>query len=269
MPEITEVQVRELLNSLDSPLIIGMKLTEKTRALAQSWLKTAGEVERLRELECSVCPEDWGFVEYIKYLETKLTAFIDVTDFIVQRRYPMNKCQAPGLECEDCRLKCQLPLIEAQKAQRERRDSEIDRKDAHAVLEVFKEPDKNQGVIMHLAYSLPYWVNRAVEMEAEKERCRLLAVDYALKSDDYKMRLEMCENMKLAREFEDLLQTTSIPVAVEKVRGLMAINAQIDSLLDNWQAWSTCVAPDEMIQEYWRRFVDSMINLVAVKEASK
>lgn len=32
----------------------------------------------------------------------------------------MDKCQAPGLECEECRLKCQLPLIEAEKAQRER-----------------------------------------------------------------------------------------------------------------------------------------------------
>lgn len=32
----------------------------------------------------------------------------------------MDKCQAPGLECEECRLKCQLPLIEAGKAQRER-----------------------------------------------------------------------------------------------------------------------------------------------------
>ena len=31
-----------------------------------------------------------------------------------------DKCQAPGLECEECRLKCQLPLIEAEKAQRER-----------------------------------------------------------------------------------------------------------------------------------------------------
>lgn len=33
-----------------------------------------------------------------------------------------NKCQAPGMECENCRLKCQLPLIEAEKAQRERRE---------------------------------------------------------------------------------------------------------------------------------------------------
>jgi len=31
-----------------------------------------------------------------------------------------DECQAPGLECENCRLKCQLPLIEAEKAQRER-----------------------------------------------------------------------------------------------------------------------------------------------------
>ena len=31
-----------------------------------------------------------------------------------------DKCQAPGLECGECRLKCQLPLIEAEKAQRER-----------------------------------------------------------------------------------------------------------------------------------------------------
>lgn len=55
----------------------------------------------------------------------------------------------------------------------------------------------------------------------EKERCRKLAVDWALKSDGYQMALERCENMKLAHEFEELLGTTSIPVAVEKVRGLM------------------------------------------------
>ena len=64
--------------------------------------------------------------------------------------------------------------------------------------------------------------NDFITMTAEKERCRKLAVDYALKSDSFEMRLNQCENMKLAHEFEDLLQTTSIPVAVEKVKGLMA-----------------------------------------------
>ena len=51
----------------------------------------------------------------------------------------------------------------------------------------------------------------------------MLAVDYALKADSFESALKRCENMKLAREFEDLLQTTSIPVAVEKVRELLAI----------------------------------------------
>ncbi len=36
-----------------------------------------------------------------------------------------DKCQAPGLECEECRLKCQLPLIEAEKAQRKRRGEKM------------------------------------------------------------------------------------------------------------------------------------------------
>ena len=36
-----------------------------------------------------------------------------------------DKCQAPGLECENCRLKCQLPLIEAEKTQRERRENKL------------------------------------------------------------------------------------------------------------------------------------------------
>lgn len=64
-------------------------------------------------------------------------------------------------------------------------------------------------------------VNELADMTAEKERCRLLAVDWSLKADGYKASLEMCENMKLAHEFEELLQTTSIPVAVEKVKGLI------------------------------------------------
>jgi len=56
----------------------------------------------------------------------------------------------------------------------------------------------------------------------EKERCRKLAVEYALKADGYQTALERCENMKLAREFEELLQTTSIPVAVDKVKATFA-----------------------------------------------
>jgi spore coat polysaccharide biosynthesis protein SpsF (cytidylyltransferase family) len=134
--------------------------------------------------------------------------------------------------------------------------------DSKTVLELIER-------IQHLDNELTRLHVALEDMEAEKERCRKLAVENALKADGYRHSLELCENMKLAHEFEDLLQTTSIPVAVEKVRGLIAINAQIDSLLDNWQAWSTCVAPDEMIQEYWRRLVDSMINLAAVKGASK
>ena len=66
---------------------------------------------------------------------------------------------------------------------------------------------------------------------AEKERCRLLAVDYALKADSYKASLELCENMKLAREFEELLQTTSIPVAVERVRRLMVLKKTVEALI--------------------------------------
>lgn len=36
----------------------------------------------------------------------------------------MNNCQAPGMDCEQCRLKCQLPLIAAEIAQRERQEVE-------------------------------------------------------------------------------------------------------------------------------------------------
>lgn len=60
-------------------------------------------------------------------------------------------------------------------------------------------------------------------LEDEKERCRKLAVEYALQSDEYKIKLERCENMKLAREFESLLQTTSIPVAVDRVKKMQAV----------------------------------------------
>ena len=63
--------------------------------------------------------------------------------------------------------------------------------------------------------------NDFIAMTAEKERCRKLAVDYSLMADSYKARLERCENMKLAYEFEELLGTTSIPVAVEKLKELL------------------------------------------------
>ena len=69
------------------------------------------------------------------------------------------------------------------------------------------------------------------DMITEKERCRNLAVDWSLKADGYKASLEMCQNMKLAHEFEDLLQTTSIPVAVEKVKGLMALKKSVEALI--------------------------------------
>jgi len=68
-------------------------------------------------------------------------------------------------------------------------------------------------------------------MTEEKERCRKLAVDWALKADGYRIALERCENMKLAREFEELLQTTSIPIAVEKVRSLQVENAKLRGTL--------------------------------------
>lgn len=67
------------------------------------------------------------------------------------------------------------------------------------------------------------------DMTAEAERYRNLAVDWSLKSDVFEMRLNQCENMKLAHEFEELLQTTSIPVAVEKVRGLFSELEQAQS----------------------------------------
>ena len=60
---------------------------------------------------------------------------------------------------------------------------------------------------------------------AEKERVRQLAVNYSCKVDSYRMDLQMCQNMKLAREFEELLGTTDIAEAVEKVRELIAHNA--------------------------------------------
>ena len=58
---------------------------------------------------------------------------------------------------------------------------------------------------------------------AEKERCRKLAVEHSVNAAGLEQKLSMCENMKLAHEFEELLQTTSIPVAVEKLKGLMAV----------------------------------------------
>ena len=144
-----------------------------------------------------------------------------------------DKCQAPGLECEECRLKCQLPLIEAEKAQRERvmnkqRDYEKDWQEFCLTDGLTEKEMKMRGYLRYWMFEyslLKAELNRLqVALEAtiaEKERCRLLAVDYALKSDEYKMRLEMCENMKLAHEFEDLLQTTSIPVAVERLKELI------------------------------------------------
>jgi len=65
----------------------------------------------------------------------------------------------------------------------------------------------------------------------EKERVRQLAVEYSLLADGYKQSLEFCKNMKLAKEFEELLETTSIPVAVEKLKGLVTqlAEAQADN----------------------------------------
>jgi len=79
------------------------------------------------------------------------------------------------------------------------------------------------------------------DMTAEKERCRLLAVDWSLKADGYKASLEMCQNMKLAHEFEDLLQTTSIPIAVEKVRGMIEVMEAAEELRCGQQGtYQTC-----------------------------
>lgn len=154
-----------------------------------------------------------------------------------------DKCQAPGLECEDCRLKCQLPLIEAEKAQRERvmnkqRDYEKDWQEFCLTDGLTEKEMKMRGYLRYWMFEyslLKAELNRLqVALEAtiaEKERCRNLAVDYALKSDEYKIRFERCENMKLAREFEDLLQTTSIPVAVKKVRSLLAIQDTVEELI--------------------------------------
>lgn len=66
---------------------------------------------------------------------------------------------------------------------------------------------------------------------AEKERIRQLAVDYSCKADGLQMDLQMCQNMKLAREFENLLGTTSIPVAVKKIKALIEIVEAAKSLL--------------------------------------
>lgn len=84
--------------------------------------------------------------------------------------------------------------------------------------------------------ALVEWVNMSakieqlkedfVAMSIEKERCRKLAVDYSLMADSYKASLERCENMKLAHEFEDLLGTTSIPIAVEKLKVLIKANKE-------------------------------------------
>ncbi len=71
---------------------------------------------------------------------------------------------------------------------------------------------------------------------AEKERCRNLAVDWALKSDGFEMALRRCENMKLAHEFENLLQTTSIPVAVEKLKELLGYKHKYIELSHNLRA---------------------------------
>jgi hypothetical protein len=66
---------------------------------------------------------------------------------------------------------------------------------------------------------------------AEKERIRQLAVDYSCEADGLRMDLEMHQNMKLAREFESLLGTTSIPVAVKKIKALIEIVEAAKSLL--------------------------------------
>lgn len=70
-----------------------------------------------------------------------------------------------------------------------------------------------------------------IDMTAEKERCRKLAVENALKTDGYKASLEMCENMKLAHEFEELLQTTSIPIAVNKLKEIKRQLAEAEELM--------------------------------------
>jgi len=109
--------------------------------------------------------------------------------------------------------------------------------DRHSINWPYEQVDKDQeGDFVYYSdvIDLESEVNRLqVALQAtveEKERCRKLAVDWSLKADVYKASLEMCENMKLAREFEELLQTTSIPVAVEKVRGMMAVVAAVKSV---------------------------------------
>ena len=75
-------------------------------------------------------------------------------------------------------------------------------------------------------------------MTEEKERCRKLAIDYSLKADGYKMDLEMCQNMRLAKEFakeldpEDLHDTEHIAVALELLRGIKAENAKLREALE-------------------------------------
>lgn len=81
---------------------------------------------------------------------------------------------------------------------------------------------------------------------AEKERCRELAVEYSMKADGYKASLEMCQNLKLAREFEELLQTTSIPVAVENLQNLIITLATYKRALE--LACQCAIDPEEVMK---------------------
>jgi len=130
-----------------------------------------------------------------------------------------DKCQAPGLECEQCRLKCQLPLIEAEKAQLEKSDADKERYTIELYNRAKEAESKNEDLESELAR-----LQVALEATiAEKERCRKLAVEHSVNAAGLEQKLSMCENMKLAREFEELLQTTSIPVAVERLKELLAV----------------------------------------------
>ena len=107
---------------------------------------------------------------------------------------------------------------------------------------------------------------------AEKERCRNLAVDWALKSDGFEMALRRCENMKLAHEFENLLQTTSIPVAVENVKELINI-AEAAKELMNWHKSLTAEPKKETVVNKLKKLLISagynIIPSIATKEVSK
>ena len=111
----------------------------------------------------------------------------------------MNKCQAPGLECEECRLKCQLPLIEAEKAQRERvmnkqRDYEKDWQEFCLTDGLTEKEMKMRGY-------LRYWMFEYSLLKADLNRLQVALEATIKEKEQYKRAFEeICHQFNFGDE---------------------------------------------------------------------